>query len=215
MVDVIIVSKTKMANDKVCVGGVDVDGCCSLRLLDEKGFHESISECPYNIWDVWEISYNFSKQRPCPHTEDVKVCVRKKKGVLKEEYRNISDFVRLLRESNVPVFNGSIIDCFDGKLQCTSNGTLFVNEENVPNYSTCFWICDRPLRRKDYNGKIRYNYNDGTKNWGYNISYVGLSNAVDIISRGSLIRLSLSHWWSPDDSEDEKRCYLQLSGILL
>lgn len=212
---VLIVSKTKMANDNVCIGGVDIDKKRSVRLLDENGFHESISECPFNIWEIWEISYLSSNQRPAPHIEDVNVISREKKGVLKNEFKNTIKLSQLLRQSNVPIFSGKLTNCFDGKLQYTQNGTLFINEESVPNYSTCFWICDRPVIRKDFRGKTRYNYNDGTRAWGYNISYVGLAEADDVIPIGSLIRLSLAHWWSPEDSEDEERCYLQLSGVLL
>lgn len=212
MARVIIVSKTRMANDNVCVGGVDFDNKRSVRLMDANGYHESQDECPYEIWDVWDADYVSSNQRPAPHVEDVNVINRNKRGVLTNELRTTTEFAKLLRQSNVPVFTGGLLNCFDGKLKCTQYGTLFINEENVPNYSTCFWICDRIVRRSDFKGKVRYNYNDGIRNWGYNISYVGLSEPADIIPAGSLIRLSLAHWWSPSDSEDEERCYLQLSG---
>lgn len=210
---VLIVSKTKMANDKVCVGGVDIDKKCSIRLLDEYGYHETLSECPFNIWDIWNVGYHSSNQRPAPHVEDVNVFFRKKSGVLKRELRDPRAFAKLLQQLNVPVFSGGLRNCFGGKLKCTQYGTLYINEEDIPSYSTCFWICDKPVNRSDFKGKIRYNYNDGTRNWGYNIAYVGLSDAVNAIKSGSLIRLSLAHWWSPDDSDDEERCYLQLSGF--
>ena len=99
---VLIVSKTKMANDNVCIGGVDIDKKRSVRLLDENGFHESISECPFNIWEIWEISYLSSNQRPAPHIEDVNVISREKKGVLKNEFKNTIKLSQLLRQSNVP-----------------------------------------------------------------------------------------------------------------
>lgn len=84
----------------------------------------------------------------------------------------------------------------------------------VPNHSTCFWICDQDIVRKNHQGKIKFHYKDDNHIWGYNISYVGLEDdPVDIIPQGSLIRLSLAHWWSPGDTEE--RCYLQLSGYFL
>lgn len=212
MSKVLIVSKTRMADDKVCVGGVDVERKRSVRLMKADGKHEKVSECPYEIYDVWELDYISSNQRPAPHVEDVNVFNRSKKGVLKSELRSTEEFAKLLRQSNIPVFSGGLLNCFDGKLKCTQYGTLYINEKNVPQYSTCFWICDRPVRRRDFRGKVRYNYNDGTRDWGYNIAYVGLSEPAAQIQGGSLIRLSLAHWWSPDDSEDEERCYLQLSG---
>ncbi|MFH1320564.1 MAG: hypothetical protein ABII90_07920 [Bacteroidota bacterium] len=60
--------------------------------------------------------------------------------------------------------------------------------------------------RKDYNDKVRYSY---PIRWR-NISYVGFQNPVDKIPAGTLVRISLARWWSPN--EDEERCYLQLSG---
>jgi hypothetical protein len=51
--------------------------------------------------------------------------------------------------------------------------------------------------------------------YGYTISYVGSVDPLDTIEPGSLIRLSLAHWWKPEDSDDEERCYLQLSGCLI
>lgn len=214
MSKVLIVSKTRMLNDKVCVGGVDVERKRSVRLMNENGYHESSLECPYEIYDVWDLDYINSNQRPAPHVEDVNVISREKKGVLKDELRQVDKLAQLLKQCNIPVFNGSLLSVFDGKLKPTQYGTFFINEDDVPSYSTCFWICDRDVRRSDFRGKQRYNYNDGSRQWGYNISYVGLTDAVDIIPQGSLIRLSLAHWWSLDDSDDEERCYLQLSGVI-
>ena len=51
--------------------------------------------------------------------------------------------------------------------------------------------------------------------YGYTISYVGSDEPLNTIEEGSLIRLSLAHWWKPEDSDDEERCYLQLSGCLI
>ncbi|MBQ2188251.1 MAG: hypothetical protein II401_06805 [Bacteroidales bacterium] len=203
-----------MAEGRVCVGGVDVERKRSVRLMRADGKHELLSECPYAIYDVWELDYINSNQRPAPHIEDVNVISREKKGVLKDDLRHVDKLVQLLKQCNIPVFNGSLLSAFDGKLKSTQYGTLFINEENVPAYSTCFWICDRDVHRSYFHGKQRYNYNDGSRPWGYNIPYVGLTDAVDSIPKGSLIRLSLAHWWSPDDSDDEERCYLQLSGVI-
>ena len=176
------------------------------------GKHEKVSECPCEIYDVWDLDYINSNQRPTPHVEDVNVISRQKKSVLKDEIRQVGKLSQLLKQTNIPVFNGGLLSVFDRTLKATQYGTLFINKENVPSYSTCFWICDRDVHRRDFRGKHRYNYNDGSKQWGYNISYVGLTDAIDIIPQGSLIRLSLAHRWSPEDSEDEERCYLQLSG---
>lgn len=215
MSQVLIVSKTRMAHDNVCVGGVDIDTKKSVRLLDAQGYHESSQNCPYNIFDLWDMNYVNSNQRPEPHIEDVNVSRRSRIGVLRYNLRTVDELVKLLKQSNIPVFNGNLLDTFGGCLKTTQYGTLFINSDNIPQYSTCFWICDRKINRSDFREKVRYNYNDGNRRWGYNISYVGLSEAIDCIPAGSLIRLSLAHWWSPEDSDEEERCYLQLSGWFL
>ena len=199
-----------MANNKVCIGGIDLDKSISVRLLDKNGHHETKEDCLYNILDIFEIEY-LPHPRPLPHSEDIRVSSRFKIG----EIQDLS-MLDILHKNNVQVYSGNIRNNFDGKLNCTNSGSLYISEDvdgRVPQNSTCFWICDEEIRRKDYNGKIRYNYNDGTRQWGYYISYVGfVDNPVQVIPKGTLIRLSLAHWWKPQNSENEERCYLQISG---
>ena len=206
---ILIVSKTKMANNRICVGGIDIDNRMPVRLLDISGYHESADTCPFNIREIWNIEYSNHNQRPLPHSEDIRVVSKNKSGVLKSE---ISMF-DLLNRVQFRIYEGSVLSTFEGKLNCTNSGTFYISEDNIPNNSTCFWICDKEIRRSDYNGKVRYRYHDGTRQWGYNITYVGLEeNPAQIIPQGTLIRLSLAHWWSPEDADTEERCYLQLSG---
>ena len=215
MSKVIIVSKTRMAEGRVCVGGVDIERKRSVRLMKADGKHELLSECPYEIWDVWDADYVPSNQRPAPHVEDVNVINRNKRDVLEKGLRSPTEFAKLLRQSNMPVFTGGLLNCFDGKLKCNKNGKLYINAEDAPSYSTCFWLNDISLRRKDFMNNVLYNYDDGIRPWGYSTKYVGLSDAIDVVPAGSIIRLSLAHWWKPDGSDDEERCYLQLSGWYL
>lgn len=204
--DVLIVSKTKMQHG-ICIGGVTENGDF-VRLLDNNGYHPN-NDTDYEIKQVWEITTKRpNNPRPLPHSEDVCVISREFKDTLKPEI-SVLDF---LNQRKVHIYRGSIIDLFESKLKFTSYGTCFINNENLPKNSVCFWIADRDITRNDYNGKIRYNYNDGSRRWGYNISYVGLPNPINMIPKGTLIRMSLAHWWSPSDSDDEERCYLQLSG---
>jgi hypothetical protein len=198
-----------MANDKVCVGGVDLDKSLSVRLLDSNGFHESKEDCPYKIREAYEIEYIHSP-RPLPHSEDIRVLSRKRIGELKPEISMLD----ILRKRNINVYSGSIKETFEGKLKCTNKGAFFISQPDVPQNSTCFWVCDRNLVRDDYQNKIRYNYKtiDGFRR-EHRITFVGLDdNSAQIIPADTLIRLSLAHWWSPPDAPDEKRCYLQLSG---
>ncbi|GHT08759.1 hypothetical protein AGMMS49525_17900 [Bacteroidia bacterium] len=195
-----------MANDHVCVGGIDLDKSMSVRLLNSGGYHETSAKCPYNIREVWEIEY-IQSPRPLPHSEGIRVLKTKKTEILKPEF----PMVDILKRSNFSFYQGNIHVTFEGKLKCTSNGTFYISGDNVPQNSTCFWICDRNIVRRDYHDKVRYNYNDLSRQWGF--SYVGLEeNPAQIIPQGTLVRLSLAHWWSPDNSENDERCYLQLSG---
>jgi len=209
MSKIVIVSKTKMANNRICVGGIDLENKMSVRLLDANGYHEFADSCAFNVRDIWEIEYLNHNQRPLPHSEDVRVISKQKSGVLKRELSMLD----LLNKFQLSIYRGGILNTFEGKLRHTSSGTFYVSEDNVPTNSTCFWICDKEIIRSDYNGKLRYCYNDGTRQWGYNITYVGLEeNPAQIIPQGTLVRLSLAHWWSPENADTEDRCYLQLSG---
>ena len=210
MSKILIVSKTRMANDRVCVGGIDIDNNISVRLLNINGYYESADTCQFNIREIWDVDYSKHNQRPLPHSEDICVMSKKKSGELKSEISMLD----MLTKIQFHVCKGSLFMTFEGKLKSTDSGTLYISEDSVPNNSTCFWVCDREIRRSDYKGKVRYNYQGGTRQWGINISYAGLEDKpAQIIPQGTLTRLSLAHWWSPpEDSDTEERCYLQLSG---
>ena len=52
MSKILIVSKTRMKDARVCVGGVDLDQHLSVRLLNVNGYHEKETECPYEVGDI-------------------------------------------------------------------------------------------------------------------------------------------------------------------
>lgn len=216
MARVIIVSRTRMAGDRVCVGGVDIDNRLSLRLLTARGTHETASECPYQIWDIWDMDYYLTHERPNPHTEDANVTRRVKVERVDAPNMSINRFAGVLESSNIPLFRGSLFSVFDGKLKLTDADKMYISKEDVPTYSTCFWINDkRLLGYTNDRGRWQYRYNDMSNRYGYTISYVGSAEPPADIEVGSLIRLSLAHWWKPEESNDEERCYLQLSGCLI
>ena len=213
---VIIVSRTRMANGYVCVGGVDVDAYRSVRLLTANGGHEMAETCPYEIWDIWDIDYYLSQRRPNPHTEDANVTRREMIDKVDAPNMSVNRFASVLESSNIPLFRGSLFTVFDGKLKLTDMDKLYISKDDVPAYSTCFWINDkRLLGYYDSRGRWKYRYNNMTNMYGYTISFVGTEEPLDTIEAGALIRLSLAHWWKPEDSDDEERCYLQLSGCLI
>ncbi len=216
MAQVIIASRTRMADGFVCVGGVDVDNRRSVRLLDARGHHETADTCPYTIWDIWDIDYYPNQRRPNPHTEDVNVTRRMKIDRVDAPNMSVNRFAELMLNSNIPIFHGSLFSVFNGKLRRTDNDKLYISKDDVPTYSTCFWINDkRLLGYKNDRGHWQYRYTDMSNRFGYTISYVGSAEPIDTIEPGSLVRLSLAHWWKPENSDDEERCYLQLSGCLI
>ena len=205
-----------MAGNRVCVGGVDIDNRLSLRLLTARGTHETASECPYQIWDIWDMDYYLTHERPNPHTEDANVTRRVKIERVDAPNMSINRFAGVLESSNIPLFRGSLFSVFDGKLKLTDADKMYISKEDVPTYSTCFWVTDkRLLGYTNDRGRWQYRYNDMSNRYGYTISYVGSAEPPADIEVGSLIRLSLAHWWKPEDSNDEERCYLQLSGCLI
>lgn len=210
MSKVLILSKTKMLGGRVCVGGVDLDARCSIRLLDSEGHHETQDECPYELLSVWNVEYSRNNRRSAPHLEDVNVVKREPVGTIVKPKE-----LTKLRHYNVKMYNSPLLEVFDGKLSSTEHGSLYIDhEKGVTEYSTCFWTCDRNLRKNRYSTeqKIKYDYRDSDGRW-YHITYVGVDHIPDIIPAGSLIRLSLAHWWHPEGDDVEDRCYLQLSGF--
>lgn len=212
---ILIVSKTRMNQGMVCVGGVDVDNQRSVRLLNVFGYHESAADCPYNIGEVWECSCVKHNQRSLPHSEDFKITTRKCVGTLSSVFGGLC-FENIIKDC-VPFYCGDLMLVFEGKLKHDDGkGSLFITKDNVPSFSTCFWKTDRDMKKSIYNDRVRFVYNNGEVRWGFNIPYVGLdfSDVPEIIPAGSLVRLSLANWWRKDGDEED-RCYLQLSNFRL
>ena len=106
---------------------------------------------------------------------------------------------------------------FERLLQSTGTGTgaLYISNQNgVPPYSTTFWRPNKPLSSNRAYDKVRYHYS--TENGFYALTFVGIQEAVETISEGTLLRVSLARWWCPEETPDvEERCYMQLSGWFL
>lgn len=198
--DVIIVSKTHMLNH-ACVGGVLANGKF-VRLLNSDGYNQD-SDTDMEIGKVYSITYTERRDKIPPHVEDILV----NSITYKFTFATILKMVDYLKnELKIQIWRGNPNNLFDGKLQWTSGGSGYISKRNIPEHSVGFWISDRHLNRNDYNDKVRFHYPVS----GRNITYVGYQNPVNIIPSGTLIRVSLARWWSPND--DEEKCYLQLSG---
>lgn len=200
---VLILSKTKMNRNQVCIGGLTSTGRY-VRLMDRNGNNQP-ENTEFEPKQVWEIEFMERANNAPPHVEDVIVVSTRKIGVLKKEI-TIKDFIQ---KRNIPIWVGSPDNLFDHLVQWTAGGSGYIDKNGgIPVHSVGFWISDKDLNRYENNG-VRYRY--PTMNGWRNIKYKGLENPVEIIPAGTLIRVSLARWHSFDTNEEQK-CWLQLSG---
>lgn len=222
MMDVIIVSKTKMYNT-TCVGGIFANGR-SVRLLDANGNYQD-NNTVFSIGDVYTIEYQELTNKRPPHIENIIVTSQK----FKFSFASMSQMINYLVDKlKINIWNGAITTLFENKLQWTTPGSGYISEQSdMPNHSTGFWIPDQDLIRSDYQRdnkiKVRYSYSFPVKQknrddlWEFsntNIKYmpfVGFQKPINIIPAGTLVRVSLAKWVSLKENEEEK-CWLQLSG---
>ncbi|MGD2049160.1 MAG: DNA helicase RecQ, partial [Chloroflexota bacterium] len=199
---VLIVAKTRMGKG-ACIGGISSEGH-SLRLVAADAETNEIAGREYNVGEVWQIKCRPAAKVIPPHVENV--IVHDKKHLPKT-----IDPIPII-ERFMPPCSGGIEALYEGLTQATKAGALYIAERTgVPPYSTTFWIPDRPLQREVTSKRIRYRYptNDG----GRTITFVGFQEPVEVIEPGTLLRVSLAHWWRPEEKPDgEYRCYVQLSG---
>lgn len=200
---VLILSKTQMNNNQVCVGGLTLKGRY-VRLLDEHGNNQP-EDTDFAPKQAWEIEFSERSNNTPPHVEDILVHNRTRKGSLKDGI-TVKDFIE---KRNIPIWRGHPDQLFDELIQWTTSGSGYIDKNGgIPEHSVGFWISDRDLRRKDYKG-VRYQY-PSSVGWR-SIKFKGIEDPVDIIPAGTLIRVSLARWVSFSENEEPK-CWLQLSG---
>ena len=202
---VVIVAKTRMGGG-ACIGGITFDGR-SVRLIAHDADSNDHFNMEYNVGDVWDVDCVPYENIIPPHTENVVVHSKRRLPAI----NNIETFIL----SHVPPRQGGIEVLYEGLAQAAATGTLYIAEgSGVPPYSTMFWQPDRPLLRNDDAKRIRYRY--PTPDGGRSLTFVGFQEPVEEIPDGALLRVSLAHWWRPEDRpERELRCYVQLSGWFL
>jgi hypothetical protein len=184
----------------VCCGGIDLSNGEFIRLHDHWG--KPLTEsAPFQIGDVYNMNYReAANARPIPHIEDKEILPTYEK----ERHLSTSELIEKI-DRLVDVPNGGIETIFEGKLRRSTFAT-YISPDFVPQFSVCFWRPDAPLIKSGFLGKTKYWFKGC-----YAINYVGFQEPIDIIPVGTLLRMSLANWWSPDNIT-EKRCYLQLSG---
>jgi len=202
---VVIVAKTRMGSG-ACIGGITFDGR-SVRLVAADEESNDRFNMEYEVGDVWAVEWVPDEAIIPPHVENVIVTGKRSLPPI--------DDVMAFIEGQMPPEKGGVDVLYEGLTQVTRAGALYVAERNgVPSFSTMFWRPDRPLRRESDAKRIRYRY--PTADGGRTLTFVGFQEPLDEIPAGTLLRVSLAHWWRPKEMTDgEFRCYVQLSGWFL
>jgi len=194
---VLIVSKTRMRGDHVCVGGHDLDeSMCSIRLLQPDGTNMPAGT-RFEIGQVWDLDYEPATSIRPPHVEDVFVSSRGAPHV------DTIQFLGAFLRTRVTAWTGTL---FEGTLLRTNSGTGYVPIDGpLPSRSTGYWLPEQPL---DFDGDNRYVFRaDGGRR---RIRYVGVAEAAARIEPGTLVRVSLARAWAPSNAP--AGLYLQISG---
>jgi ATP-dependent DNA helicase RecQ len=202
---VLIVAKTRQGHG-ACVGGITFEGR-SVRLIPAVGDTHDGANMEYNVGEVWEVEATPIDRLVPPHVENILVHRAQRMGPMSAPERFI--------ERHMPALVGGPEKLYEGLLQRMAGGKLVIAEPSgVPPFSTTFWRPDQPLTRVQESKRLRYRY--PTPDGGCTLTFVGFQEPIEVIPAGALVRVSLSHWWRPDDRpNDEMLCHGQLSGYWL
>ena len=204
MARVLIVAKTRMGNYSACVGGLNLEANQSVRLLGPDGANQP-SSTKFDVGQIWDIQYLQPQNLIPPHYEDV--IIQSSRFV--EQVINIRETL----VQKVQPWQGGTSKLFGGLLVFQNGKGYISRARGIPSMSTGYWIPDKPLIKGLLNEKINYIYDHGRYYATY-VPYVGFADPIDQIPAGTLVRISLARWWSPQGTSEE-RCYLQLSGWYL
>ena len=197
----LIVSKTE-AGREVCVGALAANHS-NLRLTEHLESHFLPADTPYEIGQVWDLSFTPKVDLVPPHVEDV--------IVTSSEFLYNHPGVRGFLLSRVPHWEGSPLSLFEGKIDGpTSNGSLYIQDE-IPEQSVGFWKPDRDMTGAYTPGMSAFYY----MYEGFRLPYVGVAHPPpNLIPAHTLVRVSLARWFRPRDTNLDfpERCYLQISG---
>ncbi len=202
---ILIVAKTRRGAG-ACVGGITASGQ-SVRLIAHDAAQNEHAGLEYEFGEVWEIDSCPDPEIVPPHVENIIVHRAKR---LRRSNKLTETIMRFM-----PPVTGGPEKLFDGCTRATGSGGLYICKEgDVPSRSTTFWIPDKPLQL-DFEGKrIRYRY--PAADGGRTLTFVGFQEPISEIAAGTLLRVSLAHWWRPKENpEEELRCFVQLSGWFL
>lgn len=197
---VLIVARTRRGAG-ACIGAISFDGQ-SLRLVAPSGADDRWG-LEFDVGGVWEIDGIPPEYLLPPHVENLVVAYRRRLA-------SMSDAIPFIERHMPPSCGGPEL-LFESALVRLPSSALCVEQARVPSCSTTFWRPDRPLVRNCDGKRIHYRYTlAGSIS---SLAYVGFQDSVAEIPAGSLVRVSIAHWWQPPDKPDVSlRCYVQLSG---
>jgi hypothetical protein len=200
-VRIIIVSRTRMREGRVCVGAHDLDDFRGLRLYKHDGTYLNEGD-RIAIGEIWELEYRSKSNLDPPHVEDVIVAHEGASRVGREP-----DLSALIRRRDE--IWATPDELFEGCLRITGAGSAYVPADGpLPSRSTGYWSLDMALQRQQMDGKTRYLR--AAANELRRVSYVGIAAPRATIPAGTLVRVSLSRRFAPTD--DHNGYWLQLSG---
>jgi len=158
---------------------------------------------PYQVGQIWNLNYLPKNTVTPPHVEDVML----QSGSLHSNLAgtDLQNFIL----HNCNIHNGSIGGLFGGALHTPDGHAAYIDSQNIPNHSVCFWRTDEDLDHFTSFDKDKYRYFRFPLNACF--SYVGTEPVVNVIPAGTIVRMSLARWWTPPEADSEA-CYLQLSG---
>ncbi len=193
----LIVSKTH-AGKAFCVGALAKDRS-NLRLTTNPEYPFLPVDTPFEIGQVWDVSYYPCSNHTPPHVENVIVTQARFMYTLSELAENLPKWTK--------PWVGGVSEVFDGKTRSTASGSRYVQQDDLPMVSVGFWIPDRNLIYQSSEPYYRY--------LRFRMKYVGVENPPQQINKGRLVRVSLARWFKPDEADDQlpERCFLQISGV--
>ena len=203
---VLIVAKTRHGSG-ACIGGITLDEGRSVRLIAaDAAFNEHVG-LEYHVGEVWEVDATPAEHVIPPHVENIIVRSKCRLAAMSAPEQFIA--------THMPPVTGGANLLYAGLTQAARTGALYIAEHTgIPPFSTTFWRSDQPLQMTDDSKRIRYRY--PTPDGGRTLTFVGFQEPIATIPAGALVRVSLAHWWRPeDDHSGELRCYVQLSGWFL
>jgi hypothetical protein len=200
---VVIVARTRMHHDHVCIGGHDLDGRFrGVRLLDKFGGFWT-SDAPFQVSEVWNVRYRRKNGAEPPHVEDAYV----------NDYQRIGqvEYLRAFVLKHVTPWGGGIDQLFEGTTHTTPSGSVYIpSQGRLPPCSTGYWTPDRDLMRQNIGARVRFiTTGEGESR---RLPWVGVQTPPERIEAGSLVRVSLTRPFSAGTTPEGH--YLQISGVL-